>query len=142
MTTDVDSPANRPRQRPAARQCPPAGGYPPPRRGPRPAGARPAPPFRFPAADDPDPGTVRVLTMSLYAAALGLAGVGLGLRALVSVIGGVPGWYVPVLVLAGLVSVALAVGAFLSLHRPALPWALLLTAAVPLAGAITIAVTY
>jgi hypothetical protein len=56
--------------------------------------------------------------------------------------GGVPGWYVPVLALAGLLSVVPAVGAFLSVHRPFLPWALMLAAAVPLAGALTLAVAY
>jgi hypothetical protein len=103
----------------------------------------PEPVFRFPTPDDPGPGTARVLIMSLYAAALGLAGVGVGLRGLVSVLGGTaPGWYVPALVLMSLVSVVLAISAFLSLHRRALPWTLLLAAAVPLAGDITLAVAY
>ena len=102
----------------------------------------PEPLFRFPTPDDPDPGTARVLIMSLYAAALGLAGVGVGLRGLVSVLGGAPGWFVPALVLMSLVSVVLAISAFLCLHRRALPWTLLLAAAVPLAGDITLAVAY
>lgn len=91
--------------------------------------------FRFPAADDPTPSTRRVLVMSLYAAVLGLAGVGLGVRGFVSVLSGTaPGFYVPVLALVGLISVALVVGAFLSIHRRALPYLLLLAAAGPLAG--------
>ena len=45
--------------------------------------------------------------MSLYAAALGLAGVGVGVRAMVTVIGGTAFWYVPALCLLGLASVAL-----------------------------------
>jgi len=99
--------------------------------------------FRFPAADDPNPGTVRLLAMSVYAALLGLAGVGVGARGLVSSIGGgVPGWYVPVLAAAGLVSVALSVGAFLSIHRRVLPGLLMLAAAAPLAGAVMLAVAY
>jgi hypothetical protein len=99
--------------------------------------------FRFPAADDPNPGTGRLLAMSLYSALLGLAGVGVGARGLVSTIGGgVPGWYVPVLAFAGMLSVALSVGAYLSIHRPALPWLLLFTAAAPLAGAVLLAVAY
>ena len=44
--------------------------------------------FRFPAADDPAPSPARLLTMALYAAALGLAGVGVGLCAMVTVFGG------------------------------------------------------
>ena len=98
--------------------------------------------FRFPAPDDPAPSTSRVLTMSLYGAALGLAGVGVGVRALVTVVGGAAFWYVPLLALFGLVSVALAVGSFLSIHRPVLPWLLLVAATGPLAIDILIAALY
>jgi hypothetical protein len=98
--------------------------------------------FRFPAADDPAPAPARLLLMSLYAAALGLAGVGVGVRALVTVIGGTAFWYVPTLSLFGLASVALVVGTFLSIHRPALPWLLLMAATVPLAIDVLIAALY
>jgi hypothetical protein len=98
--------------------------------------------FRFPAADDPAPGTRRLLAMSLYASALGLGGVGVGVRGLVSVIGGVPGWYVPLLAFLGLFSVALVVGGFLSIHRRVLPYLLLAAAAVPLSGAVLLAVSH
>ena len=131
MITDVDSRSRTPRQRTAGR-----------RGWDRPYTLEPEPLFRFPTAGDPDPGTARLLIMTLYAATLGLAGVGVGLRGLVSVLAGAPGWFVPVLVLMSMVSVVLAVAAFLSLHRPALPWTLLLAAAVPLAGDIALAVTY
>jgi hypothetical protein len=141
VTTDVDSPAGTPAQRTRARDLLPFGWE-----RPEGAGLEPDEPdvlFRFPTADDPDPGTVRVLGMALYAAALGLAGVGVGLRGFVSVVsGGAPGWYVPVLVLLGLVSVALAIGAFLSVHRPLLPWLLWAAAALPLAGDIMLAASY
>ena len=99
--------------------------------------------FRFPAADDPAPGTRRLLAMSLYASLLGLVGVGIGIRGMVSQIGGgVPGWYVPVLAFLGMVSVALSVGAFLSIHRRVLPWLLLVGAAVPLIADVMLAVAY
>ncbi|HEU4349869.1 MAG TPA: hypothetical protein VFR35_18990 [Actinoplanes sp.] len=99
--------------------------------------------FRFPAADDPAPGTRRLLAMSLYASALGLAGVGVGVRGFVSVLGGAaPVWYVPVLAFLGLLSVALVVGAFLSIHRHRLPYLLLLAAGVPLAADVVLAVAY
>ncbi|WP_067496649.1 hypothetical protein [Actinoplanes sp. TFC3] len=99
--------------------------------------------FRFPAADDPAPGARRLLTMSIYASLLGLGGVGVGVRGLLSQIsGGVPGWYTWVLAFFGMVSVALAVGAFLSIHRRVLPWVLLLGAAVPLAVDVLLAVAY
>ncbi len=98
--------------------------------------------FRFPAPDDPAPGTTRLLLLSLCAAALGLAAVGVGIRALVTVIGGAALWYVPVLTFFGLLSLGLTVGAFLSVHRPALPWLLILAATGPLAIDILIAALY
>jgi hypothetical protein len=99
--------------------------------------------FRFPAADDPSPGTARVLIMAIWASLLGLAGVGVGLRAFVAVFGGTaPGWYVPLLALTGLSGVALVVGAFLSVHRRFVPWFLLLMAAGPLVGDIMLATSY
>ena len=99
--------------------------------------------FRFPAADDPAPGTRRLLAMSIYASFLGLAGVGVGARGMLSQIGGgVPGWYVPLLAFLGVVSVVLSVGAFLSIHRRVLPWGLLLAAGVPLTADVLLAVAY
>ena len=98
--------------------------------------------FRFPAADDPAPTPVRLLTMALYAAALGLAGVGVGVRAMVTILGETAFWYIPTLSLFGLLSVALVVGSFLSIHRPALPWLLLIAATVPLAVDVLIAARY
>jgi hypothetical protein len=95
--------------------------------------------FRFPAPDDPAPGTLRLVTMSLYAAVLGLLAVGMGLRTLaVTFFQGAPGWHVPVLAVPALASVALAVGSFLSIHRPTLPWLLLAGATVPLVGEILV----
>ena len=99
--------------------------------------------FRFPAADDPNPGTLRLLSMSVYATLLGLTGLGVGARGLISSIGGgVPGWYVPSLATGGMLSVVLSVGALLSIHRPALPWMLFFAAAVPLGSAVLLAVAY
>ena len=99
--------------------------------------------FRFPAAGDPAPRTRRLLIMTLYASMLGLIGVGVGVRGLVSVIGGgVPWWYVPTLAGAGLLSVALVVAAVLSIHRHRLPWLLLTAAAVPVTGDVLLAVSY
>jgi hypothetical protein len=156
MTTDVDSPIGSSPTLPGQKTVAPAD-----RTEEIPAAARKAPPsgrdavaappaeepqeiyFRFPAADDPDPGWPRLLGMSAYASMLGLAGVGVGLDGMLSTIsGGVPGWYVPVLALAGMLSVILSVGAFLSIHRRNLPWVLLLAAAVPLSAAVLLAIAY
>ena len=98
--------------------------------------------FRFPAPDDPAPTPTRLLAMAVCGAALGLTGVGIGVRAMVEVLGGTALWYVPTLSLFGLLSVALAVGSFLSIHRPALPWLLLTAATAPLAIDILIASLY
>lgn len=152
MTTNVNSPAGAPAQRDPA----------PPVDGPGsgedttphvlPFGWEPGPAadepydqqavFRFPTSDDPHPGTARVLGMALYGALLGLGGVGVGLRAFVSSLGGVPWWYVPTLSLVGLIGVGLAVAAYLSVHRKFLSWALLLAAAVPLLGDVLLATSY
>ena len=99
--------------------------------------------FRFPAADDPAPGNRRLLAMSLYASVLGLAGVGVGVRGFVSVLSGTaPGFYVPMLTVFGLISVALMVGTFMSIHRPRLPYLLLAAAAVPLTADFWLATSY
>jgi hypothetical protein len=80
--------------------------------------------------------------MSVYAAVLGLTGLGVGAGGLLTALGGAAFWFMPALALLGLVSVAAAVGAFLSIHRPALPWLLLLGASVPMSGAAALAVLY
>jgi hypothetical protein len=98
--------------------------------------------FRFPAAGDPAPSTLRLLGMSLYSAALGLSGIGVGARGLLTALGGTPFWFMPGLSLLGLLSVAATVGAFLSIHRPTLPWLLLLGATVPMGGAVVLAMLY
>jgi hypothetical protein len=139
VSTDVDSPTGAPAQRTRAPDLLPFGwetdhGHP--------EQGESAMWFRFPTADDPHPGTARVLLMAIYAALLGLAGIGVGLRGVIAVLGGAPGWYVPVLAVIGLIGVALAVGAFLSVHRRLLPWVLLLAAAFPLLGDILLATAY
>ena len=155
MTTDIDFPAGT---RVPAPSAPPAAAEPAPPAAPPATDllpfaweTDPAGPdlgeretiFRFPAADDPSPGTARVLIMAIWSSILGLAGVGVGLRAFAAVLGGsAPGWYVPLLALTGLSGVALVVGAFLSVHRRFVPWFLLLMAAGPLVGDIMLATSY
>ena len=91
--------------------------------------------FRFPSPDDPEPGTRRLLGMSLYATVLGLLGLGVAIRGVVAIVAGrTPFWYEPTMAVTGLACVALVVAAFLSIHRRTLPWLLLLAAAAPLAA--------
>ncbi len=91
--------------------------------------------FRFPSPDDPEPGTRRLLGMSLYASVLGLLGLAVAVRGVLAIVGSrTPVWYEPTLAVAGLACVALVVAAFLSIHRRVLPWLLLLAATAPLAA--------
>ncbi len=91
--------------------------------------------FRFPAADDPQPGSRRLLAMSLYTALLGLLALAVTVSGLLTIVrGDAPGWYQPAFAAAGLIGVGLVVGAFLSIHRRRTPWLLLACAAVPLAA--------
>ncbi|GAA1603232.1 hypothetical protein [Actinoplanes couchii] len=102
----------------------------------------PIPVFRFPAPDDPPPGDAQMLIIAVYGTALGVCGVAVGLYAVVAVFTGAPGWYLPALAGLTLLSVGPVVGAFLSLHRRALPWLLLLTAAPPMAANVWVALTH
>jgi hypothetical protein len=61
---------------------------------------------------------------------------------MITVIGGAAFWFVPVLVFFGLLSVVLTVGSFLSIHRPVLPWLLLVAATAPLTIDMVIALLY
>ncbi|MFC7532512.1 hypothetical protein [Actinoplanes sp. GCM10030250] len=98
--------------------------------------------LRFPAPDDPAPSARRMFGMALYGTVLGMTGVGVGLYAVVAVFGGAPGWYLPVLALLTLLSVAPAAAAFLAVHQRKLPWLLMLAAAPPMAGAVLVALAY
>ncbi|WP_229073140.1 hypothetical protein [Actinoplanes sp. DH11] len=98
--------------------------------------------FRFPTPEDPPPGAARLLVMALYGTALGLTGVGVGLYAVVTVFGGAPGWYLPLLGLLTLLSVVPTAAAFLAIHERHLPWWLLIAAAPPMAAAVAVAVAH
>jgi hypothetical protein len=103
--------------------------------------ARPEEPviFRFPAPDDPAPGAARMLAVAIYNAGLGLCGVVVGLYAVLAVFSGAPVWYLPALSALTALSVALVVAAFLAIHQRALPWMLLLAAALPMAANVYLA---
>jgi hypothetical protein len=98
--------------------------------------------FRFPAPDDPPPGAARMLAIAVYGTALGLCGVGVGLYAVMAVFSGAPAWYLPVLALLTMLSVAPVVAAFLAIHQRTLPWFLLLGGAPPMAVAVSVALAY
>jgi hypothetical protein len=98
--------------------------------------------FRMPRAGDPPPEHRTLAVICGWAAALGLAGLIVGLLAVVRLIAATPGWYEPTVIAVGLTGIACTIGALTSMHQRRLPYALLCTAsaALLLAGALTAAV--
>jgi hypothetical protein len=98
--------------------------------------------FRFPAPEDPAPRLARIFAMAVYGTALGLTGLVVGVYAVIAVVNGAPGWYLPALGLLTLLSVAPTAAAFLAIHERFLPWWLLIAAAPPMAAAVVLALSY
>ncbi len=82
--------------------------------------------FRRPNFTRPGP-PLRVLAgLCAWAAALGGIGLLVGVRGLIAIlVGGIPGWYEPTLILLGLVGIGLTAGGFLTIQKRPLPWVLL-----------------
>jgi len=82
--------------------------------------------FRRPTLNRPGP-PLRVLAgLAGWAAALGVVGLLVGVRGLVAIlVGGIPGWYEPTLIIFGLVGIGLTSAAFVTVQRRPLPWILL-----------------
>jgi hypothetical protein len=90
--------------------------------------------LRLPAPDDPPPATGRMVGVCTWAALLGLIGLAVAGRLMVAMLAGnSPSWYEPTVITGGLVGIGLTATAFLGVHCPRLPWALLTAATVPLA---------
>jgi hypothetical protein len=81
--------------------------------------------FRLPGADDPAPETNHLAWVCGWAAALGLGGVAVALRAFIGFILIQPAWYGPVVVTVGVVGLLCTIAAFASVHQRRLPLALL-----------------
>jgi hypothetical protein len=95
--------------------------------------------FRRPNLTRPGP-PLRVLAgLATWAAALGGLGLMVGVRGLVAIlVGGIPGWYEPTLILLGLLGIGLTAAAFLTVqHRP-LPWLFLGAASAVLLSSIIV----
>jgi hypothetical protein len=89
--------------------------------------------FRVPATDDPTPDNGQLVGICAWATALGLAGLLIAIRGLVSIIGGyTASWYEPALVSVGMVGIVLTVLAFMAIQRRYLPWIMLGAATVAL----------
>ncbi|SNS96713.1 hypothetical protein SAMN05421812_102549 [Asanoa hainanensis] len=89
----------------------------------------------------PTPESAHMLGVCAWGTALALAGVGVGIRGLAAIIGGIaPGWYQPALIVVGLIGVFLTVGAFVTIQRRYTPWLMLAFATIPLAVSIALTI--
>jgi hypothetical protein len=88
--------------------------------------------FRLPTEDDPAPEPRHLAGVCLWAAALGLGGMAVALRAFVGLIAQYRGWYAPSVIVIGLIGLACTIGAFAGVHHRRLPFALLGAASVSL----------
>ncbi len=94
--------------------------------------------FRLPRPDDPAPRQRRLAGICGWAAGLGLAGLLVGLLALVAMVGTTAGWYEPTVIAIGLAGILCTIGALASIHRYRLPWLLLGAASAALLAALAI----
>ena len=81
--------------------------------------------FRRPTISRREAGPpLRVLAgLSGWAATLGVVGLVVGVRGLVAIlVGGIPHWYEPILILMGLAGIVLTSAAFVTVQRRPLPW--------------------
>lgn len=88
--------------------------------------------FRLPGENDPAPAPNHLAVICAWAAALGLGGVAVLVRALVGLIAVDASWYAPTVVLIGLAGLGATIAAFASVHRQRLPLILLGAATVAL----------
>ncbi len=87
----------------------------------------------------PEPRLRQLMGVCAWAALLGGVGLVVGIRGLVGFITAQPpDWYEPAVVTVGLCGIALTVGAFLSVQRARLPWALLSGSTAFLVAALTL----
>ena len=88
--------------------------------------------FRLPVADDPPPATRHLARICAWAAALGLGGMAVALRAFIGLIYEQRAWFAPTIITVGVLGLACTIGAFASIHQRRTPFALLAAATVAL----------
>jgi hypothetical protein len=77
-----------------------------------------------------------------WAALLGVVGLVVGIRGFIGdLVGAAPDWYEPAMIAVGLVGIGLTVGAFITVQRRRMPYALLSGATVALVYAMTLTAT-
>jgi hypothetical protein len=79
----------------------------------------------MPTNEDPAPASNRLAAICAWAAALGLGGMAVALRAFVGLISTGAGWYAPTVITIGVLGIGATIGAFASIHRRRLPLILL-----------------
>lgn len=76
--------------------------------------------------DQPQPRMRQLMGVCGWAAVLGLFGLVIGIVGLVQdLMGAAPGWYEPAMIVVGILGIGLTVGAFVTVNRARLPYALL-----------------
>jgi hypothetical protein len=88
--------------------------------------------FRLPGREDPAPAPNHLAGVCAWAAALGLGGMAVALRAFIGMMTLQGAWYAPTVISIGVLGLLCTIGAFASVHRRRLPWMLLGTASVAL----------
>jgi hypothetical protein len=78
-----------------------------------------------PAAQKIPPAPRRLVGLALWAAALGILGVMLGIRDLIGLFTTAPSWFLPEVSVVAVIGVALTMGAFLTARARIVPWVLL-----------------
>src|SRR6266508_12796 len=91
--------------------------------------------FRLPRAGDQVPASRHLARICAWAAALGLGGMLVALRAFIELIYEQRAWFAPTIVTVGVLGLACTIAAFASIHQRRLPLALLSIATLALAAA-------
>jgi hypothetical protein len=96
----------------------------------------------LPAVDRRQPRLRQLMGVCGWAALLGVVGLVVGIRGFVGeLVGAAPGWYEPAMIAVGFVGIGLTVGAFITVQRRRMPYALLGGATVVLIYAMTLTAT-
>jgi hypothetical protein len=95
-----------------------------------------APAIRVRTNDD-RPRMRHLMTVSLWAALLGVVGLAIGLRGLIGVLAGdAAHWYEPTITTLGIVGIGLTIGGFATVHKATLSWVLMGAASATLVAAL------
>jgi hypothetical protein len=88
------------------------------------------------------PHPIRLFVICSWAAGLGLLGLPVAARLSIAIVTGVaPGWFEPVVVSVGVIGIVVTAATFAAMHRRWLPWLLLLTGTLLLAGNVMLALS-